>query len=478
VGSRGIQYLIETSHRNHVTADVVEAARLFMEIPGEDKPRLKRIENYIDAHGNPRAKISTHSQILSAQVRHEDGSIQTERHKVIDARDPELQAAFLAELEKQAISARTREPERFTLDGEEAEKLKFKKHQTDYDVTVTLTGGGTRDFKNLARDELFNVIGEENLARIDARKGDVGVLKDLQPYAGLSPKAINERAQAMAEEQKAFETLSVDLYGENSVERADGLQRSEVLARAAALRAREQDADRTGNKDAKSVETGQSRAQEQDTPTRATATDSQTRTSRFTEQDALQQFEAMARVYTNFKPKGMDFYFRDQSEQLAFRDKGDKIVTRSNDERVALGLVNMAEARGWGAIKVNGHPDFRRNVWMEAALKGIEVRGFVPTEHDKTELQMRQDRSMRNGIEKSVAQRQHVAGALAEKVVGEKIKNPETRELALRKIQQGLQQRANAGHVPGVPMYDKSAPPRQQHQKREKEPARDPERSR
>jgi putative DNA primase/helicase len=79
------------------------------------------------------------------------------------------------------------------------------------------------------------------------------------------------------------------------------------------------------------------------------------------------------------------FYF--ENEELAFRDLGNKLTTRSENAEVVRSFVEIAQARGWDEIKiVSGTTDFRRAVWLEAALNNISVRGYAPTEIDEGRL--------------------------------------------------------------------------------------------
>lgn len=89
------------------------------------------------------------------------------------------------------------------------------------------------------------------------------------------------------------------------------------------------------------------------------------------------------REYVNV---GSKYYSQKNPEVEAFEDKGNKLQTRSNSEQVASNLVKIAEARGWDEIKVSGTETFRREVWMEAAARGMEVKGYTPSEQDKASL--------------------------------------------------------------------------------------------
>jgi hypothetical protein len=86
---------------------------------------------------------------------------------------------------------------------------------------------------------------------------------------------------------------------------------------------------------------------------------------------------------------GDKFYHSKYKDLLAFEDKGNKLETASNSENIAESMVRIAEARGWDEIKVSGSETFRREAWLEAATRGMHVKGYTPTEQDKAELAKR-----------------------------------------------------------------------------------------
>ena len=89
---------------------------------------------------------------------------------------------------------------------------------------------------------------------------------------------------------------------------------------------------------------------------------------------------------------GDRYFYPGRADQVAFEDKGNKLETRSSSEAIADSLVRIAEARGWNEIKVSGTDRFRREVWLEAAARGMQVKGFNPTELDKAALTQRMER--------------------------------------------------------------------------------------
>ncbi len=83
------------------------------------------------------------------------------------------------------------------------------------------------------------------------------------------------------------------------------------------------------------------------------------------------------------------YYFKDKPEVEAFRDKGTKLITKSSATSVAKSMVTLAETKQWETIKLSGSEKFRREVWMEAKLRGMEVEGYKPSEQDIQNIENR-----------------------------------------------------------------------------------------
>jgi hypothetical protein len=214
----------------------------------------------------------------------------------------------------------------------------------------------------------------------------------------------------------------------------------------------------------------------------------------FTEREKNRQTELMDQVHHQFRVSGNRFHFKDQPNKVAFTDKGQRMVSASNDERVAHAMATMAEAKGWKTIRVSGHPDFQREVWMEASLRGLEVRGFKPQEKDVKELNSRLERTAKNIVEREPNKEQQkgntapqaektdkhkVVEAVAAEFINKKFKDPIQREAAMKAINQQLNERSKIGKVPTVPMYDKAAPSTTQQPDRARPPVeRNAERTR
>ncbi len=78
------------------------------------------------------------------------------------------------------------------------------------------------------------------------------------------------------------------------------------------------------------------------------------------------------------------FYFPDRS--LAFVDRGTRLSAETENIEVIRSLVEIAQMRGWEAIRVTGTDTFRRQVWHEAARRGMAVRGYVPSDLERAQL--------------------------------------------------------------------------------------------
>ncbi|CAN7776121.1 hypothetical protein LJR175_007800 [Variovorax sp. LjRoot175] len=79
------------------------------------------------------------------------------------------------------------------------------------------------------------------------------------------------------------------------------------------------------------------------------------------------------------------YFFPDRT--LAFIDDGDRIRVRTENREVLHSVVAIAEARGWRVIELKGRETFRQGMWREAALRGIEARGYEPTPAEILQVQ-------------------------------------------------------------------------------------------
>lgn len=126
------------------------------------------------------------------------------------------------------------------------------------------------------------------------------------------------------------------------------------------------------------------------------------------------------------------YYFPDETP--AFEDGGEKLHARAEHKEVVSALVAIAVARDWDKITVKGTEVFRRAVWMEAAQRGIEVRGYKPNDIEKARLSKlldkEQSQATGNTVEKGFTreaarqldQTSHKAASNSERIDGAPLK--------------------------------------------------------
>jgi len=98
-----------------------------------------------------------------------------------------------------------------------------------------------------------------------------------------------------------------------------------------------------------------------------------------------------------------EFYRHYDDARAAIVDTGDTLSTKAADKATALDMVNLAAHRGWGSMKVTGPEDFRREMWIEGAAKGIKVEGYTPNARDLEEATRRGDRERPRSLQRTDA---------------------------------------------------------------------------
>lgn len=84
---------------------------------------------------------------------------------------------------------------------------------------------------------------------------------------------------------------------------------------------------------------------------------------------------------------------------VMFEDQGGKIKTAAADPQVIRDMLDTAQAKNWGSIKISGSREFKQAMWLEAELRGIPSSGYKPSREDLAlRDQLLADRQ-RNGIE-------------------------------------------------------------------------------
>lgn len=75
-------------------------------------------------------------------------------------------------------------------------------------------------------------------------------------------------------------------------------------------------------------------------------------------------------------------YADERGEYLAFKSTDDRLVTRIAAAEVIRDMVSVAQHRQWEALDMRGSVEFRREAWLEARARGMDVKGYQATELD------------------------------------------------------------------------------------------------
>ena len=109
------------------------------------------------------------------------------------------------------------------------------------------------------------------------------------------------------------------------------------------------------------------------------------------------------RYFTEATVAAVVFYAEYNAPKPAFRDAGGRLSTSETNPNTIRDMIDVAEHRGWRALQVRGTEDFKREVWLEAQSRGVEVRGFRPNQRDFQELERRTTSKEKGSISPSKA---------------------------------------------------------------------------
>ncbi len=82
-------------------------------------------------------------------------------------------------------------------------------------------------------------------------------------------------------------------------------------------------------------------------------------------------------------------YADERGEYLVFKVTEDRLVTRLAAAEIIRDMVSVAQHRQWEAVHLRGSVEFRREAWLEASARRIEVQGYQPNELDRQALASR-----------------------------------------------------------------------------------------
>ena len=173
-----------------------------------------------------------------------------------------------------------------------------------------------------------------------------------------------------------------------------------------------------------------------------------------------------------------EYRFRGDTSRVAFTESTFRLATDTNSPSVARSMVDVAEARNWRSLRVSGNEDFRRMVWLEASVRGVNALGYEPNPGDLEVLKKERESRLVNRIEpaRDATGEKPAAPAFAEKgssrgsggrkavlaaieavLVAKRVPEKQ-REAVMAAATEKLAQRMRDGYAPKVKVYDKAAP--------------------
>lgn len=84
---------------------------------------------------------------------------------------------------------------------------------------------------------------------------------------------------------------------------------------------------------------------------------------------------------------------------VLFEDKGAKIKTAREDAQTISDMLDTAQAKNWDSIRISGSREFKRQMWLEAELRGIPNSGYAPSKEDLAMRDQMRAARERNSIE-------------------------------------------------------------------------------
>ena len=100
--------------------------------------------------------------------------------------------------------------------------------------------------------------------------------------------------------------------------------------------------------------------------------------------------QSISKKYYVEEKNGERSYFDDYKRSaLAMRATETSISSKREDLNTIRSMLEIAQARGWHSIEIHGTAEFKREIWIEATARGMEGRGFKPSDLDRQEANRR-----------------------------------------------------------------------------------------
>lgn len=110
--------------------------------------------------------------------------------------------------------------------------------------------------------------------------------------------------------------------------------------------------------------------------------------------------ESISKAFYVEEKGGERRYFDDYKRtNLAMRATETSVMSQREDLNTIRAMFEIAQARGWRSVEIKGSGEFKREAWIEATARGLEGRGFVPSDLDRQEADRRRtERSQANQV--------------------------------------------------------------------------------
>jgi len=185
-----------------------------------------------------------------------------------------------------------------------------------------------------------------------------------------------------------------------------------------------------------------------------------------------------------------EYRHRGDTTRIAFTESALRLTTDTNSPSVARSMVDVAEARGWRSLRVSGHEDFKRLVWIEASIRNLKTVGYEPVPGDqellRKEITARAPASRETQPTEGTTTAQKASGrgsggrktvlvALEAVLIAQRVP-ARLREAVMAAAEENLALRLSRGEVHRVKVYDRSAPAERPAPAQTRTPSRDRDR--
>ncbi len=81
------------------------------------------------------------------------------------------------------------------------------------------------------------------------------------------------------------------------------------------------------------------------------------------------------------------YAYSNDPDKVAFTEKDDKLIANDNNPALIKSMLEVAESKGWESVTVTGEKEFKREAWLEAKARGLDVKGYEPNQQDERKLE-------------------------------------------------------------------------------------------